>query len=220
MQPDSNQQSSTSGTRRIIERPVGSSGLGRTRSSTCGRCRSVTVTPKSRSSSASDAVDVDARVRGVVALPHRDRRAPEPVAADGPVAGVRQPLAEAAVLDVLGHPGDLLVQLDHAVAERGDLHEPRADRAVDERLGAPPAVRVRVLVGVVAHDEAARLEVLDDLGVGVEHVHAGPRRRPRRCSDRARPSGTPWGCRPRCRRSGPPRRSRAPCARRRCRPRC
>src|SRR5690606_12025277 len=54
MEPDSNQQSSTSGTRRIIDLPVGSSGLGRTSSSTIGRCRSVTFTPKSRSSSSSD----------------------------------------------------------------------------------------------------------------------------------------------------------------------
>src|SRR5690606_5237722 len=54
MEPDSNQQSSTSGTRRIIDLPVGSSGLGRTSWSMPGRCRSVTFTPKSRSSSASD----------------------------------------------------------------------------------------------------------------------------------------------------------------------
>ena len=47
--PDSNQQSSTSGTRRIVDRPVGSSGFGRTRESTWGRCRSAGRTPKSRS---------------------------------------------------------------------------------------------------------------------------------------------------------------------------
>ena len=54
MEPDSNQQSSTSGTRRIVERPVGSSGLGRVRASMKGRCRSSGRTPKSRSSSSSE----------------------------------------------------------------------------------------------------------------------------------------------------------------------
>ena len=104
--------------------PVGSSGLGRVSSSMNGRCRSVTSTPKSRSSSVERAVDVDPRVARVVGLPHRDRAAPEPVPADRPVAGVRQPLAELAVLDVLGHPGDLLVELDHPVLELGHLDEP------------------------------------------------------------------------------------------------
>ena len=92
------------------------------------------------------AVDVDARVLGVVALPDRDRRAPVAVAADRPVARALEPLAELPVLDVLGHPGDLLVELDQAVAELGDAHEPARDRLVDERVAAAPAVRVGVLV--------------------------------------------------------------------------
>ena len=49
--PDSNQQSKTSVTRRIVDFPVGSSGLGRVSWSMYGRCRSVGRTPKSRSSS-------------------------------------------------------------------------------------------------------------------------------------------------------------------------
>ena len=40
IEPLSNQQSSTSVTRRFIDCPVGSSGLGRTHSSTAGRWRS------------------------------------------------------------------------------------------------------------------------------------------------------------------------------------
>ena len=101
------------------------------------------------------AVDVDARVRGVVGAPHRDRAAPEPVSGDRPVAGVLEPLAELAVLDVLGHPGDLLVELDHAVLELGDLDEPRRHRHVDERLAAAPAVRVGVVVGLAAQQHGA-----------------------------------------------------------------
>ena len=96
------------------------------------------------------AVDVDARVLGVVALPHRDRRAPVAVAADRPVARARDPLAELAVLDVVGHPVDLLVELAHAVAELGHADEPARHRLVDERVAAAPAVRVRVLVARLA----------------------------------------------------------------------
>ena len=92
------------------------------------------------------AVHVDARVLGVVALPHRDRRSPVAVAADRPVARALEPLAELSVLDVLGHPGDLLVVLDQAVLDRGDAHEPARDGLVDQRVAAAPAVRVRVLV--------------------------------------------------------------------------
>src|SRR6266700_5645357 len=54
MEPDSNQQSSTSVTRRMVDLPDGSSGLGRVISSMAGRCRSVISTPKSACSSASE----------------------------------------------------------------------------------------------------------------------------------------------------------------------
>ena len=101
------------------------------------------------------AVDVDPRVRRVVGLPHRHRRAPEPVAGDRPVAGVRQPLAELAVLDVVGHPVDLLVELEHPLLERGHLDEPRRDALVDQGLPAAPAVRVAVVVGLAAQQHRA-----------------------------------------------------------------
>ena len=51
IETESKQTSSTSGIRRIVLRPVGSSGFGRVSASMCGRCRSVGRTPKSRSSS-------------------------------------------------------------------------------------------------------------------------------------------------------------------------
>ena len=101
------------------------------------------------------AVDVDARIGRVVRLPHRNRAAPVAVSRDRPVAGALQPLAELAVLDVFGIPGDLLVQLHHAVPECGDGHEPRRHRAVDQRVSAAPAVRVGVLVGLVAEQHRA-----------------------------------------------------------------
>ena len=102
------------------------------------------------------AVDVDPRELRVVRLPHRHRAPPEPVAGDRPVAGVLQPLAELAVLDVLGHPGDLLVELDHAVLERRDLDEPARHTLVDQRLPAAPAVGVGVVIGLAAQQHRPR----------------------------------------------------------------
>ena len=60
IEPESNHTSSTSATRRIVDFPVGSSGLGRVSSSTYGRCRSGSPSrsrgsrPKSRSSSSNE----------------------------------------------------------------------------------------------------------------------------------------------------------------------
>jgi hypothetical protein len=75
---------------------------------------------------------------------------------------------------VVGDPVDLLVQLDQAVPECGDLDEPRVDGLVDDRRVGPPAVRVVVLVAVVADDRPPVLERLYDLRVGVEDVLALP----------------------------------------------
>ena len=134
------------------------------------------------------AVHVGTRVLRVVGDPHRDRRAPVAVAADVPVACTLEPLAELPVADVCRRPGDLLVQLDHAVLDRVDRDEPRRNGHVDQRLSRPPRVRVRVLDGLVPHHtplvpvrsgEHARptgLEVLDDRRVGVEHHEALIRR--------------------------------------------
>lgn len=69
-------------------------------------------------------VDVEPGILGVVGHPRGDRTAPVAVPADVPVTGTLEPLTELAVADVLGNPGDLLVQFDHAVAEPSDSHEP------------------------------------------------------------------------------------------------
>ena len=119
------------------------------------------------------AVDVDAGVARVVALPDRDRRPPETVPADRPVPRPFQPFAEGAVADVLGYPVDLLVELDHAVLEGRDAHEPRAHRPVDERRVGPPAVRVAVGVVLGLDERAGRPEALDDRRVGLEDLHTG-----------------------------------------------
>ena len=121
------------------------------------------------------AVDVAARVVGIVRLPHGDGRAPVAVAGDGPVPGVLEPLAELTVLDVAGDPVDLLVQLQHAVLDGRDAHEPRGHRAVDQGIPAAPAVRVGVLVGGLAQQRAAGPQVPDHGArhLLVEHVVPG-----------------------------------------------
>ena len=48
---------------------------------------------------------------------------------------------------MFGHPGDLLVEFNHAVAELGHGHEPGAHGLVDEGLAAAPAVGIGVGVG-------------------------------------------------------------------------
>eukprot|EP01133_Synstelium_polycarpum_P025117 gene25117-biopygen21665 len=121
-------------------------------------------------------VDVRTRVLRIVRHPHRDRAAPVAVSADVPVACTFEPLAELAVTDVLGHPRDVLVQLDHAIAELGDRDEPRGNRHVDERLPTAPTVRVRVLDRLVPQQLSSGLEVLDDDRVGVEDHQALVRR--------------------------------------------
>ena len=119
------------------------------------------------------AVDVGPRVVRVGGLPHGDGAAPVAVPADGPVAGVGEPLAELAVLDVARDPVDVLVQLGHAVLELGDLDVPGGDGAVDQRVAAAPAVRVAVLVAGLADQAALGAQHLGDRLVGLEDLQAG-----------------------------------------------
>ena len=55
----------------------------------------------------------------------------------------------------------------------GDLHVPGRHRLVDQRLIGAPAVRIVVVVGLVADDDAGlRLEIADDVLVGDEDILA------------------------------------------------
>ena len=123
-------------------------------SSTYGRCRSMPV--RSRPGELRELGDrADARVvPAVVAAPHRDRRAPVAVARERPVDVVLEPVAEAAVLDVLGVPVDRLVLAQQRVLVRRRAREPRGLGPVDERRVAAPAVRVRVRVVDDLHELA------------------------------------------------------------------
>ncbi len=115
----------------------------------------------------------DAPEVALVAPPDRERGAPEPVAGQGPVDVVGQPLPHPTVTDVLGVPPDGLV-LGHqfGLPVRGP-HVPAGLAPVDEGGAAPPAVGVGVGVGVPPEQEPGRLQPVVDLGVGVPHALAG-----------------------------------------------
>ena len=98
---------------------------------------------------------------GVGAAPDRQRRAPVAVAAERPVDVVLQPFAEAAVLDVLGVPADRLVVGQQLVLDLGGGDVPARGRVVEQRRAAAPAVRVGVLVALLAEEQAAAGEVGD-----------------------------------------------------------
>ena len=123
------------------------------------------------------AVHIHARIGRIIGNPHRNRRAPVAVPRDRPIPGTREPLPELAVFHVIRIPGDLLIELDHPVTELSDLHEPGRHRPVDERVAAPPAVRIGVIVGFMPDQywrvdrsrSGSVLEVFDDQWVGIEN---------------------------------------------------
>ena len=110
------------------------------------------------------------RLAGLLVAPDRQRAAPVTVPADGPVAGVLQPLAEAPLLDVGGHPGHLGIGAEHLLLDRVDLHEPRGDRTIDERGIVAPAVRIIVLDGAAMDELALGFQAGHDVRVGVLHI--------------------------------------------------
>ena len=118
------------------------------------------------------AIHIHARVLRVVALPDGNRRSPEAVAADGPIARGFEPLAEKPVPHMARNPVDSAVQLDHAILEAADLQIPGIHGAVDQRLVGAPAVRVVVLDGLVPQQRAPLAQIPDDLRVGVEDEHS------------------------------------------------
>ena len=102
--------------------------------------------------------DVHVPVR---AEPERQRQAPVALARDAPVAHVAQPVLHA-LAEVRGRPLDRVVGVDHRLADLVAADEPLVDDAEDQLRPAAPAVRIAVLVGLLAQEPAAALEVLDD----------------------------------------------------------
>ena len=110
--------------------------------------------------------------RALVTAPEGQRSAPIALPGDGPVDVALEPAAEPAVAHVLRMPAHVRVEGQHAVAHVGGADVPRRLGVVEERRAAPPAVRVRVLVRLLAEHESAGLQVLDQRAVGVLHERA------------------------------------------------
>ena len=210
--PASSQQSPTSGTR-VASAPHSAQSI--VTGSIHGRCSSCSpsspAVARSRSSS-SRGDDVHVAVR---AEPERQRQAPVALARDAPVAHVAQPVLHA-LAEVRRRPLDRRVGVDHRLADLVAADEPLVDDAEDQLRAAAPAVRVAVLVRLLAQQPAAALEVRDDeLGHLVRAVPdelavaLDEDARPRRP---ARAPAAPRGGRSR----SPRRRSRARCGRCRC----
>ena len=104
-----------------------------------------------------------------LAVEHRDRHAPEPLAGDAPVGAVLDHAVDP-VAPPGGDPGDAVDRGKRLFPEVVLLHgdEPLLGRAEDDRLLAAPAVGVGVL-HIHPPEERARLpELRDDPLVGVE----------------------------------------------------
>ena len=114
-------------------------------------------------------------VLAVLGAPDRERRAPVALAGEGPVHVVLEPVAEPAVLDVLGVPAHRLVGGQQVVLGRGRAHVPVGLGVVDEGRLAAPAVGVGVLVLARPEQPARLAQRLDDQGIRLAHVHPGER---------------------------------------------
>ncbi len=104
---------------------------------------------------------------GGVTLPDRQRGPPVAIPRQRPVDVVLKPLAESALLDVLGMPADLLVGGQQLLADIGRADVPARLRVVEQRGVAAPAMRIGVQVGLGPKQPAALLQSGDDIGVGV-----------------------------------------------------
>ena len=79
-----------------------------------------------------EGADADSTV-GHIVYPDGNRRSPDPVAADRPVDRTFEPVAEATVFDVIGHPADLLVGREQPVAYRRHSYIPGRNSPIDQR---------------------------------------------------------------------------------------
>ncbi len=107
-------------------------------------------------------------------FPHGQRGAPVALAAQGPVDVILQPVAEAPVFDVLGHPVDLLVEGYHLIFVLAGADIPGAAGVVQQGRVAAPAEGVGVGDRPGGEEQAAGGQILDDQRVGVFDEPAGP----------------------------------------------
>ena len=108
----------------------------------------------------------------VRAFPDGQGVPPVAAPADGPVPGALQPLPEASALDVLRHPVDLVVCVQHILLDLLDVHKPGAHRPVDQGVAAAPAMGIGVEDLFPPDQLPLRLEPFHDGPVRVLHKEA------------------------------------------------
>ena len=69
---------------------------------------------------------------------------------------------------MIGHPAHLLVQLNHTIANRRHLDEPRTYCFIYEWLSCSPTVRVSVIVSFMTKHDATLFEHANDRWVGIK----------------------------------------------------
>jgi hypothetical protein len=109
----------------------------------------------------------------VVSHPDRQGRTPETVAADAPVAGVLQPFAKPAGLDVPRRPVDLHVIANQSVFEIADPHQPVIGGVIQQRRVTAPAERISMLEGFGRVNQVFMGQMRDDWLVGTFEELAG-----------------------------------------------
>ncbi len=112
----------------------------------------------------------------LAALPDGQRRAPVPGPRQGPVHVVAQPLPVPALLDAGRLPVRPLVLRQQLVLDLGGADVPGRQRVVQQRRMAPPAVRVAVVVEVLAEHQPTLGQVMGQDGVGVGEEHPAHQR--------------------------------------------
>ena len=112
------------------------------------------------------------RFPSIGVAPHRQRTAPVTVAADRPVAGIFQPFAETAFLDMFRDPVHLLVGGEHFRLDRFDADKPGGNRLVDQRGVVAPAMRITVLDRAAVDQFSFGFQTFHDRLVRIFHEHA------------------------------------------------
>ena len=118
--------------------------------------------------------DVRLRTRAHVvvaggAAEERQGRAPVAFAAERPVDVVLQPVAVAAILEVVREPVDFAVPFEEALLNARRGHVPARLGVVEQRRVTAPAERVGVLDGAALKHQAALFEVANDVFVRQLH---------------------------------------------------
>ena len=109
----------------------------------------------------------------VVTHPEGDRCTPIPVSRDVPVAGVGNPAGKSLLFDERRYPMGSLDVAQHLGDDLGDADEPRRDGLVNKRGVRAIAHGIRVPQLGIDDKASGTLQILDDVLVGLLHMHTG-----------------------------------------------